>query len=220
MLIDINLLPQQERRSKVFFISIILLIFLAIASLIVASFYVNTVNKKIERYESDSSFKQQLIIQEESKIENIKGDNSITELEKAVTWAEQYPIKTVPLIQELTSLLPERGYIQEFSYQETGEVTLKVQFDTSREAAYYLKNLLDSKWIQDAFLNSLNTEEIEDEKGEENQEVSENDKTTESDEEENILPRYIGEYSIVLNKDFIKQEENLNESSDEGGDNS
>lgn len=217
MVIDINLLPQKERKSKAFFISIIVLIFFAIASLVAALFYLNAINNKMERVESDLNYTQLLISQEQLKLDEVKGNDSLSELERTVSWAEQYPIKTIPLIKKLTSLLPERGFIQGFSYQEMGEVTLTVQFDTPREAAYYLKNLLDSDWIQDAFLNSIKTEKLADDQ----QSDSDGEENVSKDEEkENILPRYIGDYRIVLNKDVIKQDEQKNESSNRGGEDS
>jgi hypothetical protein len=58
-------------------------------------------------------------------------------------------------MQHLTSLLPERGFIQSFGYTESGAVTLTVQFDSAREAAYFLNSLNHSKWIEEASLNSL-----------------------------------------------------------------
>ena len=86
---------------------------------------------------------------------------SITLLKNAVEWANSYPIQTIPVMQHLTGLLPERGFIQTFGYTEAGTVTLSVQFDSSREAAYFLENLNESDWIDEANLSSLTAQEVE-----------------------------------------------------------
>jgi hypothetical protein len=51
--------------------------------------------------------------------------------------------------------LPERGFIQSFAYTEAGTISLSVQFDSAREAAYFLDNLNESKWIEESSLSSL-----------------------------------------------------------------
>ena len=81
---------------------------------------------------------------------------SITLLKNAVEWANNYPIQTIPVMQHLTGLLPERGFIQTFGYTEAGTVTLSVQFDSSREAAYFFDNLNESDWIDEASLKLIN----------------------------------------------------------------
>lgn len=67
-------------------------------------------------------------------------------------------------MQHLTGLLPERGFIQTFAYTEAGTVTISVQFDSAREAAYFLDNLNESEWIDDANLSSLTAKEQEENK--------------------------------------------------------
>jgi hypothetical protein len=65
-------------------------------------------------------------------------------------------------MQHLTALLPERGFIQSFGYTETGTVTISVQFDNPREAAYFLDSMNKSDWIDKASLSSLNAQAIVD----------------------------------------------------------
>jgi hypothetical protein len=161
MLIEINLLPQKEPRKFNLIILIILL------SLIVAisSFYfwqiqstkynVIEVDRQIETIKEISAKETENAQQDQSLM-------SVSVLKNAVEWADTYPIKTIPVMQHLTALLPERGFIQSFGYTETGTVTISVQFDNPREAAYFLDSLNKSDWIEKVSLSSLNVQAVVD----------------------------------------------------------
>ena len=126
--------------------------------------------------------------------------DSLTQLASTVEWAKAYPVKTVPVLQKLTSLLPERGFIKTFTYEETGNIVLTVQFEQSREAAYYLSSMLDSNWVSDAKINSLQAiTEFYDQTMDENFDDS-------HVKNEKYIPRYQGEFEITLNQDIIKDE--------------
>ena len=87
-----------------------------------------------------------------------------------------------------------------FTYEETGTLLVHVQFEQSREAAYYLSSLLDSKWISDAKLNSLNAVTgFYDSTMDENFDDS-------HVKNEKYIPRYEGEFEITLNSHVIKDE--------------
>jgi hypothetical protein len=130
---------------------------------------------------------------------------------------------------ELTSLLPERGFIQSFKYEESGTVTLTAQFDTSSEAAYYLDSLNHSKWIEEATLTSLNatTENTSessmgqtkltntpdhysqnnsiDTTTQNNHGIDVNANGSTSELNTDYLPRYIGQFEIKLNKEMTRK---------------
>jgi type IV pilus assembly protein PilN len=95
---------------------------------------------------------------------------------------------TVPILRELSSLIPERGFFKAYSYNDAGEQTLTVQFDTNREAAYYLGRLKNSFYFTEADLNSLSavTEEV-------SPEISLQENNSPSEEEE-ALPRSEAQY--------------------------
>jgi type IV pilus assembly protein PilN len=134
-----------------------------------------------------------LEVAEQQKLANVQSLQEVQELEKTVKWAEQYPMKTVLLLRKMTKLLPERGFVMSFSYAEDGTVSVTVQFDTSEEAAYYLKSLSDADFVTEVQLKSLTT--MEDKSGEENVE-----------EEKNVLPRYLAQYELHVNKNALKEE--------------
>jgi hypothetical protein len=161
MLIEINLLPQKEPRK----FNLIILIILVTLLVAISSFYfwqiqstknnVKEVDRQIETIKEIASKEAENTQQDQSLM-------SVSVLKNAVEWANTYPIQTIPVMQHLTALLPERGFIQSFGYTETGTVTISVQFDNPREAAYFLDSLNKSDWIEKVSLSSLNAQAVVD----------------------------------------------------------
>jgi type IV pilus assembly protein PilN len=193
MVIDINLLPKKEPKNVVFLVSTVIVLLLAMATAFV--FYVSMQKAEIKIHSLTQELKQMRTLEavEQQKLANVQSLQEFQELEKTVKWAEQYPMKTVLLLRKMTKLLPERGFVMSFSYAEDGTVSVTVQFDTSEEAAYYLKSLSDADFVTEVQLKSLTT--MEDKSGEENVE-----------EEKNVLPRYLAQYELHVNKNALKEE--------------
>ncbi|MED4203182.1 PilN domain-containing protein [Neobacillus mesonae] len=157
MLVDINLLPQKEPKKFAF---IITLSSLLVILLIVGSFYlwkINAVKDEIASVDRNISMMTKVVEKTNQAAQMNESANSINQLKTAIDWANEYPIQSVQVMRQLTALLPDRGFIQSFGYTEEGAITLTIQFDTAREAAYFLDNLNESKWVQEASLNSLTT---------------------------------------------------------------
>jgi Flp pilus assembly protein TadG len=155
MLVEINLLPQREPRKFAF---LLILTCLFALLLLVGAFYfwqVYSTKNNLASIDKQISMTRRITDKENKKTDTVKSPNSVSQLKTAIDWANDYPIQTIPVLHELTSLLPERGFIQSFGYTETGTVTLSVQFDSAREAAYFLENLNESKWIEEVSLSSL-----------------------------------------------------------------
>ncbi len=119
-------------------------------------------------------------------------------------------MKSAEILKNMIALLPERGFIQTISYTGAGTLTMTVQFDTSREAAYFYKTLLDEEWIADAKLSSIAASEPE----------AKADSDVNSETNEQFVPRYTGQYSITLNRDMINAKEmtKTDKVSEQGGD--
>jgi Tfp pilus assembly protein PilN len=161
MLVEINLLPQKEPRKKSFFIivAVLAVIFLSLSTYYILQ--IQSTKSDIANLDTQIKMTKDLAAIEEKNANKNESLMSITLLKGAVEWANSYPIKTIPVMQHLTGLLPERGFIQTFGYTEAGTVTISVQFDSAREAAYFLDNLNESEWIDDANLSSLTAKEQE-----------------------------------------------------------
>ena len=213
MLIEINLLPEKETKKK----SLLVLVIISIGILLIggsALFFLNkTYNNKIERLQGQIATTEELVAIQQQKMLTYESSDSLAQLEKTVEWANQYPIKTVPIIKKLTELLPQRGFIRTFNYDESATVTFTVQFETSREAAYYLNHLQSSPWIETAVLKSVNAE---------TQFFDRQIGQDESDEtklkNEKYVPRYVADFEVTLNKNVIKEEENDPQFSEKKGD--
>lgn len=156
MLVEINLLPERERKKSAF---IILFAAMVAVIFIVAAVYIlqgNSTKTETVSVDREYSTTQKVMVNITSSSPPAAA-TSVTQLENAIKWANEYPIKTVPVMNMLTALLPERGFIQSFAYTDAGTINLTVQFDTESEAAYFLTHLTDSKWIEDASITSLTT---------------------------------------------------------------
>ncbi|TKC15619.1 fimbrial protein [Robertmurraya kyonggiensis] len=214
MLVEINLLPQKEAKNK----SLLLLAIVASAILLIGGLFVYLLNRSYENnlasLEEQIATTEQLVATEQQKINNYEASSSLSELENTVQWASDYPLKTVPVLEKMTSLLPERGFIQSFTYEEIGTVKFSVQFETSREAAFYLNSLLEAKWVMEAKLNNLDavTGFYDRTFGESDDGPDESDLKNEK-----YIPRYLAEYEVGLDIDTLKDEESMNSSEEQGG---
>jgi Tfp pilus assembly protein PilN len=257
MLVEINLLPEKEPKKYSIFIFAAGLLVLF---LLIGCYYylqISTTKTSIESVDRQISAIKKIEEKNIKKVATIETNNSVSQLKAAVNWAKTYPIETVPVMQQLTSLLPERGFIQSFTYSDSGDIAISVQFDSSSDAAYFLDNLNSAKWIEDASLTSLNTVSNPTETGTDStansnnqpsnnssstnttQETSGSQTTTEGQSKpsstgttpnsgsatpsanngtkpgnigksssnvvnNNVLPRYLGQFNITLNKEAIK----------------
>ncbi|WP_201713642.1 PilN domain-containing protein [Rossellomorea arthrocnemi] len=206
MLVDINLLPQNEKRSRRWLYVVIGVLSVGILAVMILLILAGTIGKDVDVLTAELQSTKQLRAEKEQSISDFESSDAWVQLESAVSWAESYPIDTVPVLEHLVELLPERGFLKEFTYAEDGRSQLSIQFDTSSEAAYYLTHLKESKYIQDATLSSLATESI-----------SENDSQS-AVNTETILPRYLGQFEITLNRNEIKKMETEESSDKQGGD--
>lgn len=216
MLVEINLLPQKEAKNK----SLLLLAIISAVILLIGGFFVywlnHSYNSRLASLEQQISTTEQLVESEQEKVVSYEASNSLTELENTVQWAKDYPIKAVPILKKLTEMLPERGFIQSFTYEEIGTITFGVQFETSREAAYYLNSLLESDWVKEAKINKVETiTAFYDRKFGESDEGPDESKL----KNEKYVPRYLAEFEIEINRDLFTGADS-EPSNVEGGDQS
>lgn len=190
MLVDINLLPQKERDRPAFLIAAISILLMAVIIWAILAFLAGSHEREQAVLAAQSV---QVAAEQEAirtQLEAAQGMNEEQQLKATVDWAEGYQFDTVPLLQELVSILPERGFFESFSYTGLDQAILSVQFDTAREAAYYLAQLKASELIESATLDSVAQNEIDTAETEEGVVV-----------EEAIIeemPRYIASYTLIF----------------------
>jgi type IV pilus assembly protein PilN len=188
MLVEINLLPKKAPKNlSTYAIIGILLGFLLVGSLVFFLQYIHLVKEKTSTNQQLERVQQSIVIVQE-KIGDFEESSSVKKLQNAVSWAEAYPIKTIPFLQHITSLLPERGFIESMAYGQDGSVLLRVRFDSNREIAYYIKSLSDSPLLADVNLLTIETLELE-------------------GNLDDILPRSIANLELSINKQALKEQQ-------------
>ena len=199
MLVDINLLPQKERDRPAFVIAAISILLLAVI-LGAVLFFMARANAdetaELNAQSAEIATEQALLRQQ---LEASQGLNEEQQLQATVEWAESYQYDTIPLLAELVSKLPERGFFNSFSYIEPNAATLTVQFDTSREAAYYLTQLKASELVASVTLDSVTNQELA---------TTANAEEDVTLDEEALIenPRYLATYSLVFVDDRLPVE--------------
>ncbi|MCJ8006987.1 PilN domain-containing protein [Lederbergia wuyishanensis] len=190
MIIDINLIPQRKKKSYFLLYSLTIIFIVAILSSSLVFLHIHSKKEHILSLEKQRHQIQELIEIENSKLNESQISTSTDRLSDVITLMDNERINSVPLLSHLISLLPERGFFESFSYVLNGDIQLAVQFDTSRDAAYYLHELLQSSWLTDAKIISISTkEDLEEEK--------QTGKKT-------FLPRYVAFYQLSINREYIK----------------
>ena len=226
MLAEINLLPKKEPKNYTFVIILSFIVLLAIAASIYMYTSYHGYKREIASLERQIFTAQEIVVMEQQKAASDQNNSSVEQLKNLVDWAENYPLEAVPLLQHMTGLLPERGFLLDFAYVKEGVIQLNIQFDTSAEASAYLSELLASDWIRDAKLSALAAGEIETQESVDRESAGDEDgaETEEPSfalDDEPYVPRYTGTFEVSLNRAAIKAEEEKKEglsSSSEGGD--
>lgn len=190
MLVDINLLSEKERDRPAFVVAAILLIIIGLFGGLVFYFLGNSYENKAQVLiaQSVEVASQQAAIQDQMLTTEALNDTQ--KLQKTVYWAEAYQYDTLPLIRELTSLLPERGFFMNFSFTSPSEALVDVQFDTSREAAFYLTQLKASEMITAVSLSTLTYQPLK--------EAEEEETDGTATPVEPVMPRYLASYLITF----------------------
>lgn len=221
MLVDINLLPRREYRNRANLLIILLIALVLIAGFLFVFLKYKKVTSLEEQLKNRIVTLQETRAAEEQKYASANNSNNVIQLEKTVEWAESYFAETVPVLNHLTELLPERGFVQSFSYGDTGVVSFQVQFDTNTQIAHYLALLNESPYIETATLYSISTSPLSEEKqatgqtSESQENVAENNPATQLESEQtnnrtaqqevnNVLPRYLAQFEVIIDKTEFK----------------
>ena len=194
MLVDINLLPQKERDRPAVLIAAVAILLLAIIIWAVFAMMARAEANEQQALQTQAQGVMAEQAQIRNELEARQGMNEEQQLQATVEWAESYQFDTIPLLEELVSLLPARGFFQTFSYTGLDQAQLVVQFDSSREAAYYLAQLKVSELLASATLDNVATEILEEE--------------GEDGEIETVTnaPRYLATYTLLFQDERIPVE--------------
>ncbi len=209
MLVEINLLPKKEHKKSSMLIMAIAGILGFTITFSIVFFQGNSYEKKMETLDKQIESIQKLNEVQQAKLAEGDSSNSAVKLQDAVNWAEQFPFDTVPILQNIIALLPERGFIQNFEYSNADSLVIKIQLDATRDAAFYLSSLKGSEWVEDVTLMNIVAEtKIEGT-------AVETTNTSSEQEEVKVLPRYSAEFEITFKPEFFKETKGI---ASKGGD--
>ncbi|GGA82077.1 PilN domain-containing protein [Ornithinibacillus halotolerans] len=185
MLPEINLLPKIERQSSVQYIVFLvgLILFIVLSSALIY-FYLHTKNNLEEVNQNISQLEQEKTLLE-TRLANLDNNDDTNAYKNAARFVEYQIIPTSSFIDELLVLLPETGYLSNYTYSYQG-VQLETQFENMTEIAAYVEELNGSELIDDVQVNQINTFELE---------------NSSEDEEDmySVIPRYTVSLSIKVN---------------------
>ncbi len=216
MLVEINLLPKKEKNSKMVVIGTAAALGIAIVSALILYFQYTGLQQQAASLDKQILTMQELAVLEQQKAEENAAGNAVQSLKEFVEWSETYPVKTVPLLDHITALLPERGFLKGIEYIKEGVIVLEVQFDTSREASAYLSAMSKSEWTKQAKLLTLTVDESVGEEPENESEEGGNNTPSYALDNEPYMPRYLGEFEIIIDTGFINDLE-AGKNQEEGG---
>lgn len=189
MLIEINLLPKKTRRSISFiYVPITIVAVLLIAFIIMV---VNASQLKSEQAELEQKVERTTELLSVMEGNDSEFVNSADTLQQYVSWLDSVEFSTVKLLDDLVTRLPERGYFMEYVFDGNETVTITVQFDQMKEVSQYLNELNQSDNVTSASVLTVQTAQL----------------AEEAEENARILPRYVTDYEITINKENLRAEE-------------
>lgn len=191
MLVDINLLPERERERSQLLVGALAIIGAAVLVWLISLTLSNNLANETKTLENQLVSLQATQEEIRSELQQSESGDEKKLLAATVGWAEEYQFDTVPLLNELITLLPERGFFQNFNFTGPNLATVTVQFDTKPDSAYYSTRLKASPSISEIHLDSVTIDDSTDEK------------TAEST---TVLPRFIAVYSIQFVDNRISAE--------------
>ncbi|MDQ0481431.1 hypothetical protein [Guptibacillus hwajinpoensis] len=190
MLIDINLLPNKPKRSFSF-----ILIPISAGAVILAVFlwlFVSSHQLKSEQITLKDRLEKTSELMVALQSNDVSAASSGQTLQEYVDWLDGVEFSTVTLLDDLVMRLPERGYFMNYDYDGSETVNLTVQFDQMKEVSHYLSELNSSENVLSASVLTVTTADL----------------TEEEEGNSRILPRYITEYEIEINKANLRIDEN------------
>jgi len=204
MLVNINLLPQREKKkgSSVILLAISLLLILAGGGWIY--FYSQSLQLKLETAQQQLNTAQKLREIEDQKGSHQVSASSVEQLEAIVKWAEQEPVSTVAVLHHLISPLPEHGLFLNYQYSGEGTVNITIQFDTIPEVSAYLHRLEQDPAIAEAKLTTITTMSVYPTIAGAQQ--TEDLAKFEEEQRKKYVPRQQAQFQLKLNMDKLKEE--------------
>jgi hypothetical protein len=198
MPVEINLLPQQKRKTSMLPVYVLIL---GLAGLITLIFMLNTASTMEEEIARTSTELDEKRL-ESAELEQELADYQSGDLDEFDEKLEKLGEKVVPvsaLLEETVRLMPQEGMMTFFDYQFPGQLRVEVLLTTMPDVAMYQHELENSPMIQRAEVESVLGEEI-------NEEAEEDPFWYEE-----YLPQYFTTINVVVHPDAVREVERQEE---------
>lgn len=204
MLPEVDLLPKYERSESILFnIFVIGLIVCSLLFAVLGYFYFSTKATLTETKQNVEELAQERNLLS-TEINNM-GAEQATAFDQALSFVESYHAPASVLVDEFITLLPVHGYVNEYIY-DYDSVTVETHFETMNDASIYIRDLVDS-----AYMNNVEIEYMETFTIEENAEETELLRDT-----YDVLPRYLVTYSVQVDHQSLAGKEKNDETAISG----
>lgn len=190
MLVDINLLPQKEKRSRVVIIVLLAGLLASLAGAGWTYFYQSILNQELSNVKQQLELTKNLRMVQEQKVNEATSSSSVQMLEEKVRWIEQIPTSTVAILNEVVGLLPERGFFLQYQYTVSGDIMISAQFDTVREVSAYLAELKEAPFVEGVQMANVATSPV----------TLPDHLQGDNESSSKYMPRYIAQFTIKLNQ--------------------
>lgn len=194
---EINLLPDFRHESRTQSIFFFIFVALVIISFIFMGYLYFSTKSKLQSTTSEANElteQRDLLTAQKNELEADKG----SAYEQAVNFAENYAIPTSILITELNRLLPDDSYLSDYDYSSS-VVKVVSHFETLDDVAGYTTKLVNSEFITDTKVESIETFTLKEEERDDGQALFD------------VIPRYESDFSLIINKHKIKEESSEDE---------
>lgn len=163
MLIEINLLPEKEKRNVTNVLILLIIGLLLIAGL--QFLFMSYQSAQDELLEIEQEFND-ITTEREMLNQQLTGgmQSDFDHLLKTVEKLEEYKVPASSILSELVRALPERGFFSSYSYTYSGKIELNAYFDIIDDVAQYTNALLILEEVESVKVNSIETyKRLEDE---------------------------------------------------------
>lgn len=202
-MVDINFLEEKEKPNIAPYLLIAVGVLVLGLALLFITFEKNSLIAEDNQIQEDIvQIKDQQTLLTRDTLTDVQ--KSRNELKDTVSELNQVLIPSVPVLKDMISLLPERGFFLEYQFQKPNVLTMQVRFDGMQDVASYTNALTTKSYTEDVQVTTIDTTAVE-----------------EGDYFE-TLPRYVAEFEMLLNPVAsrallqVEEETDVEEEADEG----
>jgi type IV pilus assembly protein PilN len=187
-MVEINLLPERRKAHPIVKLMTYALILTVLFATVYSIFSISRTSSDVEAIQKQIEAVQAERQTLQTQMEGLASNSIVSDYEDDVLTIEGYYISSVWILERFVENLPERGYFLDYSYEKNGQVDIYLQFDTLSEMSVFTDAISSFNWTSDVTITSIDIQKI-------------------ADENEEVLPRYYVQYSVSLNMEDVKAEQ-------------